>query len=212
MKIILRLKVTMIQIMAEKHCFGYFGRFMTRDLTLRTRSTYIQVFKTLFGFCSFYATSCQFQKLGLKSLPSAINFAQSRHFFGIQMDQFAAVEQTGTAKLLAFFQRFQSKEHVLRVNKSNLLMKTLLMEIILQLKVIMIQIITQKYCFGYFGIFVTRGLTLRPRSTYIYVFQTFFGFCSFYATFCQFWKLAVNSLHSTLKFPSKQVFVKQIFF
>ena len=172
--------------MTEKHCFGYFGRFVTSDLTLRTRSTYIQVFETLFGFCSFYATSCQFWKLRVKSLPSAINFVQGRHIFGIQMYQFAAVEQTGTAKLLAFFQRFQTKEHVLRVNKSNLLMKTLLMEIILQLKVIMIQIITEKYCFGYFGIFVTQGLTLRLRSTYIYVFQTFFGFCSFYTTSSQF--------------------------
>ena len=56
----------------------------------------------------------------------------------------------------------------------------------------------EKRCFGFFGRFVTRGLILRPRNTYIYVFQTLFGFCSFYVTSWLFWKLGVNSLHSTL--------------
>ena len=94
----------------------------------------------------------------------------------------SAVQQTNRAKLAAFFWRFETEEHILRVNKSNLLLKTILMEIIFPLKITIIEITTKKHCFGCFGRFMTRGLTIRPRSTYIYVFQTFFGFCSFYAT------------------------------
>ena len=74
------------------------------------------------------------------------------------------------------------------------------MEIILGLKVTLNQITTEKHCFGYFGRFVTRGLTFRPQNMYIYVFQTLFGFCSFYTTSYWFWKLGLNSMHSTLNF------------
>ena len=34
----------------EKTCFWYFFRFVTCDLTLRPRNTYIYVFRTFFGF------------------------------------------------------------------------------------------------------------------------------------------------------------------
>ena len=43
-------------------------------------------------------------------------------------------------------------------------------------------------------------LTLRPRNTYIYVFQAFFDFRNFQAPSCVFWKLGVSSLNATLKF------------
>ena len=56
------------------------------------------------------------------------------------MYQFAASEQPSTAKLPTFFQRFQTKQQVLRVNKSKLLVKTISMEIILQVMGTMIQI------------------------------------------------------------------------
>ena len=58
MEIILQLEVTLIQITTEKHYFGYFGRFVTRALTLRLRSTWIYDFQTLFGFYTFYAFFC----------------------------------------------------------------------------------------------------------------------------------------------------------
>ena len=53
------------------------------------------------------------------------------------------------------------------------------MQISFNLKVTMIQITTEKHYFGYFPRFVTPGLTIRPRSMYIYVFQTLFGFAIF---------------------------------
>ena len=49
----------------EKIDFSYFYRFVTRALTLRPRNTYIYVFRALFGFCNFQATSCGFWKLGV---------------------------------------------------------------------------------------------------------------------------------------------------
>ena len=49
--------------------------------------------------------------------------------------------------------------------KVRLLVKTLLMEIILRLKVALNQVKTKKLCFRYFCRFVTHALTLRPQNT-----------------------------------------------
>ena len=38
--------------------------------------------------------------------------------FGVLMYYFAAVQQTSTVKLPAFFLRFETEEHILRVNES----------------------------------------------------------------------------------------------
>ena len=73
-----------------------------------------------------------------------------------------AAQQTSTVKMPVFFWRFQTEERALRVNKSKVTAKILLMEIILRLKVTMNQIKTKKFCFGYLCRFVTRDLTLRP--------------------------------------------------
>ena len=54
------------------------------------------------------------------------------------------------------------------------------MEIILQLKVTMIQSTPENFALGI--LVVTRGLTPRPWSMYIYVFQKLFGFWNFYST------------------------------
>ena len=151
-------------MMTEEHCFGYFARFLLRGLTLRTRNMFTYVFQTLFGFRSFYASFCQFWKVGVKPLHSTLYFPLKKTFFDFQMYQFAAEQQTSTVKLLAFFQRFKTKERILRVIKSKLLVKTLLVEIILRLKVTVIQITGAKDCFRYFRRFVTRGLTHRQRS------------------------------------------------
>ena len=62
MDIILQLKVTLIQTTMEKHCFGYFGRFLTPGLTLRPPSRYIHVFQTLFGFPVFMPLSLSFER------------------------------------------------------------------------------------------------------------------------------------------------------
>ena len=46
-------------------------------------------------------------------------------------------------------------------------------------EVIINQVTTKKYCFGYFCRFLTRILTFRPQNTYNSVFRAFFGFCNF---------------------------------
>ena len=61
--------------------------------------------------------------------------------------------------------------------KVRLLVKTLLMEIILRLKVALNQVKTKKLCFRYFCRFVTHALTLRPQNT------LFFEHCLVYAIF-----------------------------
>ena len=58
-------------------------------------------------------------------------------------------------------------------------MKTVLMEIILRLKLNIIEIKTKDLCFGYFCRFKSSALTSTPRNTYVYVFGTLFGFCNF---------------------------------
>ena len=71
-----------------------------------------------------------------------------------------------------FFQRFQTEGCILRVNKSKLLVNTILMEIIWQLQIAMIKLKTKKHCFGYFARFVVCGLTLQiAKSVYLLFFS-----------------------------------------
>ena len=97
MEMILGLKATMDQVQVKRFCFGYFCRFLISALTLRSRNTYIYVFRALFGFGNFLSTSCEFHKLGVSSCAA--------HQY---------IEITG------FFLRFQTKERILRVNKSKI--------------------------------------------------------------------------------------------
>ena len=76
-------------------------------------------------------------------------------------------------EVTCIFLRFQTKEHVLRVNKSKITRENTFDEDnfhILIFKVTTDQVKMKKLCFGYFCRFVTSALTLRPRNTYIYVF------------------------------------------
>ena len=77
------------------------------------------------------------------------------------------MQKTSTAELPAFFERFQTEEHVLRVNKIQSSDENALMEIILRLKIAMNLVATKKTCFWCFCRFATRALTLRPQKTYI---------------------------------------------
>ena len=99
-----------------------------------------------------------------------------------------------------FFDHFKPKHALKWLMKLRLLVKILVMEIILGVKVTVIIVKTKKPCFGYLSIFVTRPLALRVRNTYIYVFRAFFGFFKFQVTFCSFQKLTVKlfSRHSLL--------------
>ena len=54
--------------------------------------------------------------------------------------------------------------------QARLLVKTLLIDIILTLKVTINQLKRKKLCFWVFGRFIIRALTIRPRNMYIYVF------------------------------------------
>ena len=70
-------------------------------------------------------------------------------------------QQTGTAKLLTLFQRFQTKVHTLRVNETKITGENAFIGDHLGLKVTMNQITTKIPCFGYTFGFLTRALTLR---------------------------------------------------
>ena len=85
-------------------------------LTLRLRNTYIHVFRVFFGFSNFYATSFWFQKLGVSSFHSAVNLDSKAPDFWCLHVLVCAAQQTSTTNLPPFFQRFQTEEHVLRVN------------------------------------------------------------------------------------------------
>ena len=87
------------------------------------------------------------------------------------------------SEITRFFLRFENKECILRINKSEILVKTLLMETTLRLQVSMNKVKTKELCFGYFCRFVTSALTIRQRNTYIYVFRVLFGFSIFLSHF-----------------------------
>ena len=67
--------------------------------------------------------------------------------------------------------------------KVRLLLKTLVIQIILKLKVAMAQIKQKNISFGVFCIFVTSALCIRPSNMYIFFFQELFGFCIFLRRF-----------------------------
>ena len=56
-----------------KPLFQVCCRFMSGFLTLTPRKTYVYVFRALFGFCNYHATSCFLQKLGTYSFGSTLN-------------------------------------------------------------------------------------------------------------------------------------------
>ena len=87
------------------------------------------------------------------------------------------------------------------------------MELRLQLKILLIQIIFErkvsmnqkaevKPSFRYFCRFMSGSLTLRPRKTHVYVFRALFGFGNFQVTSCFLQKLGTYSLDSTLNLHS----------
>ena len=140
MEMILGLKATMDQVQVKRFCFGYFCRFFTSALTLRSPNRYICVFRTLFGFGNFLFSSCEFHKLGVSSFSSTLNFQwieQSLWRLHVLVGSCAAhqyIEITG------LFFRVETKEQVLRVEKSKITGKSKFLEIILGLKVTMDQV------------------------------------------------------------------------
>ena len=77
------------------------------------------------------------------------------------------------------FLRFQTEEHILRVNKSKITGKNTFNGDHFEFEGNHGKVKTKKFCFGYFWWFVTSALTLRLWNTYMYVFQALFGFCNF---------------------------------
>ena len=67
----------MNQVKNKKLCFWHFFEFVTSALTLRPRNRYIYVFGTLFSFCNFLVTSSGFQKAGVCSFSSTLNFEET---------------------------------------------------------------------------------------------------------------------------------------
>ena len=78
------------------------------------------------------------------------------------MNLFAAAQQTSTAKLPAFYQRFQTEETTLRVNGAKITIKMFLMEIFLGIKLTMNILKIKRLFFEYFCRIMTRALTFRP--------------------------------------------------
>ena len=90
-----------------------------------------------------------------------------------------AAQQTSTVKLPAFFLRFQTEERVRRVNKSKITGQNTFNGDHFEIERNPESSKGKKTFWVFFYRFVTTILTLRPRNTYIYVFQALFGFCNF---------------------------------
>ena len=84
-----------------------------------------------------------------------------------------------TVKLQAFYLRFQTAQRVLRVNKSEITGENAFQAHLLRLKITMNQVKRKKRGVRYFCRFGTRGLTFRPRNSYIHVFRALIGFSNF---------------------------------
>ena len=63
-EIFLALELTANQNMMKWLCFVFMSRILTCSLSFRLWITYIYVFKLLFGFFNFWASSCGFRSRG----------------------------------------------------------------------------------------------------------------------------------------------------
>ena len=86
------------------------------------------------------------------------------------------MQQTNTVKIITFFLRFQTKELVLRVNKSEITGENTFNADHFETEANHDSINDKETLFLDFRIFVTSALTLRPRNTCIYVFEILFNF------------------------------------
>ena len=77
-------KLAWIRKTRVKPSFRYFCRFTSGSLTLRPRKKYVYVFRALFGFWNFQATSCFLQKLGTYSFSSTLNLLSSLCAYTLQ--------------------------------------------------------------------------------------------------------------------------------
>ena len=73
-ELFLRSKITMNQVKTKLFKFRYFCYFVTRVLTITPRNILIYVFRAMFGFCNFKATSYFIWKVGVHSLNLTLNF------------------------------------------------------------------------------------------------------------------------------------------
>ena len=156
----------------KKPCFKYFCRFVTRALTLTPRNKYIYVFRAFFVLSISQATCYCFYKLRVKLFRCRLNFEQNEPgFLASQCTSQVMRRKPVQQNYLHFFKDLKSKSTFCMLVKLRLLMKMLLMEIILGPKVATNKSATKKPSFQYFCRFVTCALTLRPRNTYITIFQ-----------------------------------------
>ena len=126
-----------------------------------------------------------------KSLPDGFGSWERAHFVVkiflnkysqsscVQMQQFAAVQQTSTLKLAKFFFKFQTKESTLRVNKSEITVENTFKFDYFEIKGSHGTNKDGKILFGFFCWFVTSPLTFKTPNRYIIVFQELFGFSIF---------------------------------
>ena len=119
MEIIFRLEVNMDQVKMKKNCLGYFWRFATSSLTLRSKNTYLYIFQVLFGFCNFF---CQFlwflEARGKLILLCAIYSVNRVRLLASTCTSFLLQSNVAQQSQRHFFSRFQTKEQVLRAKKS----------------------------------------------------------------------------------------------
>ena len=73
---------------------------LTCLLTFTLQKTHISNIPDYFSFRHFLVTSYCFQKLGLSSINSTLNLQSNKLIFAIKIYQFAAVQETSTAKSL----------------------------------------------------------------------------------------------------------------
>ena len=92
---------------------------------------------------------------------------------------FLAAQQRSTVKLPSFFSRFQTKEHVLTINKSEITSENGSIGDVSQIEDNHWSYKDEKLGFRYLYRFFTHALTHKPQNTYLDVFVALFGFSHF---------------------------------
>ena len=173
-------------------------QYLFDNLTLRLRNTHIRLSPDFLSFRHFLVSSSYFQTLS--------NFIKFYTKFQVKQAKFllpkcivAASQQTSTAQLPLFLQKFQNTVRSLRVKKSKLTLRNVF---ILDLFALggekELKYDKRTLFWGFSAETLTCLLTRSLRNTHIRVFPDFFSYRHFLVSSSYFQTLRVTSLNSAL--------------
>ena len=196
MEVIFVVQVTMNIETPKKRCFGYSCRSVTHALTIRLRNTFIYVFRAFFGLPNVQENCCCLRKVKGQLFHSTLHSDQKETVFMASQCTSKPIQRID----LHFFKYYKLKTLLCKLMRLRLLVKMILMDMTLGMKVTT-NIATMKKCCSLVILQICNACFNPYSAKDVYLrFLAFFGFFSFQATSCCFQKVRAKLFNSKLNF------------